>query len=300
MTKCGFCSTVGHNIRHCNSPRIQHIQTFIQTCATEESLLRYLYQCSAGALSIIMIFSYGASGVTSMNKQGKILYIRNKWRIDNHIAPPQPVFDLQQFCVDAAEQIYREVCIGDWNIATINDQSSEEIQDLIEPFMLNLVREIVNVSGNNYTVSLCIRDKLISLLGIEGELNNHIRVFFRRTLPIEHMRVAGIVVTPVARLQVPQQQVPHKPKFAQIQFCSTISDTINDFTCGICADDLSQETIPMLGCKHTLCSDCIIGQIKARTKSFISCPFCREEVKEIAVIDDTVRQNINTFITNEI
>jgi hypothetical protein len=250
-----------------------------------------------------MIFTYGASSIT-MSKRDKILYIRDKWRIDN---PVTPVVDHNQICQAEAERIYREVCIGDWNIATINEtniEETEELFDLIQPFILHLAREIVRVSRRNYTYSIDIRVKLVGLLSLEGggELNDNIRIFFRRSIQREYTRV---VRTPLDSLQqLPPsaragQLSSHKPKFAQIKFCSTIADTINDFTCGVCADDLSQQTMPVLGCKHALCSDCIIGQIKARAKSFICCPFCREEVTEISVNDDIVRNNLNSFITNE-
>jgi hypothetical protein len=258
-----------------------------------------------------MIFTYGASSIT-MSKRDKILYIRDKWRIDN---PVTPVVDHNQICQAEAERIYREVCIGDWNIATINEtniEETEELFDLIQPFILHLASEIVNITGNNYTYSRTIRDKLIRLLSLEGDFENHFRMFFRRAISIEHLYVAQnnrtlntVVRSPLDSLQqLPPparagQLSSHKPKFAQIKFCSTIADTINDFTCGVCADDLSQQTMPVLGCKHALCSDCIIGQIKARAKSFICCPFCREEVTEISVNDDIVRNNLNSFITNE-
>lgn len=318
MSKCGFCSTVGHNIRTCNSPRIQQILTVIEAIATtEDSLLRYLYQCSPATLSIIMIHSYGASGITSLNKQSKIMYIRNKWRIDNltagHQAPVMPVVDHNQICQAAANRIYTETCVRDWNIATINSDSTEETLDLVEPFILTLACEIVNTSGNNYTYSLSIRDKLIRLLRLEGAFENHTRMFLTRAITAQHnIRAFGIndnvnafVRTPLDSLQqlpppTPTRFAPHKPKFALIKFSSPISDTINDFTCGVCADELSQQTMPILGCKHALCSDCIIGQIKARTKSFICCPFCREEVKEVSLVDYIARNKLYSFMTNEI
>jgi hypothetical protein len=256
-----------------------------------------------------------------MNKRDKILFIRDKWRIDNAAAPapqqtqatapqatapqasapapqqaPIPVVDHNQICQSAAERIHRQICIREWDIAIISQENVEEIEDLIGPFILHLAREIVRVSGNNYTYSTSISEKLVRILCLEQEIQYDIITFLRREIPIEHIRVAGLPAQVVGGGQLTN----YKPKLVKIELCSTVANTINEFTCGICADDLSEQTMPILGCKHALCTDCIIGQIKARAKSFICCPFCRKEVTEIAVIDDKVRNNIKTFMSTEV
>lgn len=328
MTKCGFCKTEGHNIRTCNSPGLQaHIQ-FIQVNlqnTTEYLLLRYLSGCSTETLSLIMVFVYRASKST-MNKRDKILFIRDKWRIANAVTAPAPqqapapqapapaaqqapipVVDHNQICQTAADRIYRQICIREWDIAIISQENVEEIEDLIGPFILHLAREIVRVSGNNYTYSRSISEKLVRLLCLEQETQYNIMEFLRTAVPAEHIRVARIPIAPPVQAPAGQlvqvgggQLANYKPKFVKIELCSTVANTINEFTCGICADDLSKQTMPILGCNHALCSDCIIGQIKARAKSFICCPFCRKEVTEIAVIDDKVRNNIKTFMSTEV
>ena len=319
MTKCGFCKTQGHNIRTCNNPGLQaHIQ-FIQVNlqnTTEDLLLRYLSRCCTETLSLIMVFVYRASRST-MNKRDKILFIRDKWRIANAAAPapqqapaqqapapapqqaPIPVVDHNQICQTAADRIHRQICIREWDIAIISQENVEEIEDLIGPFILHLAREIVRVAGNNYTYSSVISEKLVRILCLEQEIQYDIITFLRREIPIEHIRVAGLPPAP-AQVVGGGQLTNYKPKLVKIELCSTVANTISEFTCGICADDLSKQTMPILGCKHALCTDCIIGQIKARAKSFICCPFCRKEVTEIAVIDDKVRNNIKTFMSTEV
>ena len=109
----------------------------------------------------------------------------------------------------------------------------------------------------------------------------------------QHIRVSEIIVARFRAQGLLQQAfVPHKPQFTAIQLIRADASEAEDYCCGICSDEFTKETLPTLGCQHTLCAECITGQIKARTKSCIKCPYCREEVTQISVRDEEVRNQL--------
>lgn len=72
--------------------------------------------------------------------------------------------------------------------------------------------------------------------------------------------------------------------------------------CMICMtgfESIESKEVPLLmGCEHICCTGCFITLAKTRTKSFINCPFCRQEIAECATPNkesmDLVLQTIKT------
>ena len=72
--------------------------------------------------------------------------------------------------------------------------------------------------------------------------------------------------------------------------------------CTICMTGFTSKNaneVPLLmGCEHVCCTGCFITLAKTRTKSFIKCPFCRQEVAECSTPNkesmDLVLQTIKT------
>jgi hypothetical protein len=97
----------------------------------------------------------------------------------------------------------------------------------------------------------------------------------------------------------PVVYIPHKPQFKEILLGYSPAKKSEEYSCGICGDEHTPETLPTLGCHHTMCYECISGQVKVRSKSSITCPFCREEVVQISVQDPTIREQISALVASE-
>ena len=91
---CGYCSGIGHTMRHCNSDAAQSLLAdYRRTCLiprTDEQLNDYFRSFTSDMLSIIM-YSYGASSV-SVNRAAKEQFIRE--RILQARGQPALVIDL--------------------------------------------------------------------------------------------------------------------------------------------------------------------------------------------------------------
>lgn len=222
---CGYCSRIGHTMRHCNSAAAQNLLAdYRRTCMTprtDEELNQYFRSFTSDMLSLIM-YSYGAISVF-VNRATKEQFIRE--RILQARGQPALVIDL--------------------TAPVIN-------QPVLQP----------------------------------GTPEGPPPPVIRRQVVRETM--AGLR----AQGLLPQAFVPHKPEFADIQLVRAVAADAEDYCCGICSDEFTKETISTLGCNHTICAHCITGQIKARTKSYIKCPFCREEVKQISVWDKESRNQL--------
>jgi len=246
--------------------------------------------------------------------------IRTCHNIDMRHSPNPPVQAAVPVPADArkivltnlAEELYRHICISNWDISII---TSDITRGVIQLMIAELTQHIVRLTRHEYRESFYIETRIIQLLRIRGELRDQISRYFTESICQEHDRlnnidrarfVSGVAfmipynINPAVREEVQQVFVPHKPQFSEIIICPDISAKSEDYICGVCAEEYTQTTIPTLGCSHTLCCDCIIGQIKARDKSCVKCPFCREEIATISVQDQEIRNTISGFIATEI
>lgn len=75
-------------------------------------------------------------------------------------------------------------------------------------------------------------------------------------------------------------------------------DTVEE--CVICVtkfDSNEATAVPlMMGCEHICCVGCFSTMAKSRTKSFITCPFCRSEVSECTVPNKETTEMVSTCI----
>ena len=163
---------------------------------------------------------------------------------------------------------------------------------MIETLSVCLIAETRNSMQN----SLFISKLIIKQFHLRRVIAPVIKNMFFNSIYREHRRVSEITIAELRAQGIlpPAQQafVPHKPHFTAIQLIRADASEAEDYCCGICSDEFTKETLPTLGCQHTLCAECITGQIKARTKSFIKCPYCREEVTQISVRDEEVRNQL--------
>lgn len=337
---CGYCSEIGHTMRHCNSAAAQRLLAdYRGTCMTprtDEELNRFLSSFTSDMLSLIM-YSYGASSV-SVNRSAKEQFIRERILqargVGNPPPPPpvvrqqvvhqiprspvgppplQAVHRVQPVRETMAEYkarmqleantLFDAVCVSAYRITRYTSDNAIGFGEMIEMLSVCLIAE----TRNSMPDSIFIMKLTIKKFHLPRAIAPTIKQFFLNSIYREHRRVSEITIAGLRAqgLLPPAQQqqvfVPHKPQFAAIQFFHIIdADEAEDYFCGVCSDEFTKETLPTLGCDHTLCAECITGLIKARSKSCIKCPYCREEVKQISVGDEVIRNRIYTLVTAEI
>ena len=318
---CGYCSGFGHTMRHCNSDAAQSLLAdYRQTCLiprTDEQLNDYFRSFTSDMLSIIM-YSYGASSV-SVNRAAKEQFIRE--RILQARGQPALVIDLtvveenqprflarspvgpppRQAVVREtmaaykarmqviADTLFYDVCVSAYGITRYTADNAIQFGEMFEMLSSYLIAE----TRNSMPESIRVMKLIIKKFHLPRAIAPVIKELFFNIIYRQHIRVSEIIVARFRAQGLLQQAfVPHKPQFTAIQLIRADASEAEDYCCGICSDEFTKETLPTLGCQHTLCAECITGQIKARTKSCIKCPYCREEVTQISVRDEEVRNQL--------
>ena len=328
---CGFCSENGHVMRNCNSNAARNLLGgYRATCVTvrsEEGMSIFLRSFTSDMLSIIM-YSYGATSV-SVNRSAKEQYIREKILQERARAAaqgqpaPSPVLiqappvvsqTTRQFIVRQegnqvtrvleqmsvykarmkiiADTLFNVICETAYGITRYTPENHERFLE-----MLRLLSEAIIIQTNNSVHEAFLLAKFITKkFRIHNLIIEQFKSLFARLIETSSIRMNMIGPAPIPN----QTFVPHVPKFGTIQMYNSLAKEAEDYICGICSDEFTQKTIATLGCEHTLCCECISGQIKARTKSCIKCPYCREEVRLISVEDAKIRHKIFKVVSDEI
>ena len=321
---CGYCSGIGHTMRHCNSDAAQNLLAdYRRTCLiprTDEQLNDYFRSFTSDMLSIIM-YSYGASSV-SVNRAAKEQFIRerilqargqpalviditvveqnqSRFQPRSPVGPPprQAVVRETMAAYKArmqfeADTLFDVVCVSAYRITRYTADNAILFGEIIEMLSTCLIAE----TRNSMPESVRVMKLIIKKFHLPRAIAPSIKQFFFNAIYIEHRRISEITIAELRAQGIlpPAQQafVPHKPQFTAIQLIRADASETEDYCCGICSDEFTKETLPTLGCQHTLCAECIRGQITARTKSYIQCPYCREEVTQISVRDEEVRNQL--------
>ena len=191
-----------------------------------------------------------------------------------------------------ADTLFDVVCVSAYRITRYTADNAILFGEMIEMLSSCLIAE----TRNSMPESVRVMKLIIKKFHLPRAIAPSIKQFFFNAIYIEHRRISEITMNGLRAqgLLPPAQQafVPHKPQFTAIQLIRADASEAEDYCCGICSDEFTKETLPTLGCQHTLCAECIRGQITARTKSYIQCPYCREEVTQISVRDEEVRNQL--------
>lgn len=326
---CSICAQVGHNIRTCNSIIVQHISDEFQNVSSMVQLENFFKKHTSEKLSIIML-AYGATYV-SVNRSNKEEYIRERWREEEQLRrlaqqqqqqpqpsrpqppvveepeePEEPVRDtfIQLYMTPGgvvsgqelkilADQLSAFVC----SVFNLDHIRTTTIFDASAKVMFTVLSEMIfeNTRHTHVNAGLMVAKRIFKKLKIPRNDPLQLNLLLQRTIIFMFQRVEERL-----RQQQQQQFIPHIPAFQNIQICYSSSSKTDDYTCGICAEEYTKKTIPTLNCAHTLCLDCIKGQIAARKKSFITCPYCREEVSQISVGDVAIQNKLKFMVSKEV
>jgi hypothetical protein len=239
----------------------------------------------------------------------KIQYIRLRWIQELVSAPaleavpalapfvsasPMSRRVLLQFTADS---VFESACI------LFGGQNEMFSAANLYPLFSFIGESIVLVTVESYDALDYVSKKIFHKLQIPRNTPNGTRGFYNSCMVQAFQRATQNRLNErieFARLhpEVEQVYVSHKPMFKEILLGCDPAKKSEEYSCGICGDEHTQETLPTLGCDHTMCCECITGQVNARTKSYITCPFCRIEVVQISVQDSTIREQISALVAS--
>ena len=69
-----------------------------------------------------------------------------------------------------------------------------------------------------------------------------------------------------------------------------------DAECPICYTEMTNDSMVQLGCAHSFCGDCIIGQIKSSRKPTSECGLCRATISECRSTSKKLLQKLSSSI----
>ena len=66
--------------------------------------------------------------------------------------------------------------------------------------------------------------------------------------------------------------------------------------CDICYESHKKSKFVKLDCGHEFCKNCIKKTLKNETKTYITCAFCRSEIKTLELRNSSVKKELNMYI----
>ena len=327
MSICSFCGIYGHNIKSCNDQCVDHLLDLYKKISNASDLLAFFCASTTSMLSIIML-DYNSCVSVSISKKMKEKFIREHWLVwlakqqeDRLYTRVYWVSNNSTYNPEAIINVVEEIAEISAELKTKKDRLNS-----LTTGIYNFICEEYVISNNDDIITSLFHSfytifKEIATIIIEETSNNVNESFTIGKLILKKLNVIDkdykiILFNEIRRKLYDQtvrrilaeDQASFKPTIAPIKI-SKIKDDVKetdvtkdkeDYSCGICSEEfLTNTTIPNLGCGHMLCYDCVKGMLVARTKSFISCPFCREEISKIYIDDDNVRVEMMVlFVTN--
>ena len=194
-----------------------------------------------------------------------------------------------------ADTLFNVICVTAFGITRYTSGNHVRFVE-----MIRLLSEAVMIQSHNSVNESCLlATYIIKRFRVPIEIRGQITDIFFGLIMAESSRIRMSNLPAQPQPSLAQFYIPHVPKFGAIKMGNSLAKEAEDYTCGICFDDFTQKTIATLGCEHTMCAECIVGEIKARTKSCIKCPYCREEIHTISVEDPKIRNQIFKVVRDE-
>jgi hypothetical protein len=262
-SRCSFCKCTGHNIRNCSDPDIDILHRsaqfmYLTTC-------RYLKRRpNAEKTHKIWLDKLSTS-------EYKILARLNRLDTNSRTKRNEYREKLHTYYIGYAENELR------------NDHSPNAMP-IISIYSANLFAGIVTTEQTLrfaiYTLDNMIKQSgrtLLDMARFRIWLNNNIE-FYNRLHHNEPSMVAPVVAV-------------KKP--IKINYNASLMKESHD-ECPICYTDMTNDTMVQLGCCHSFCGDCIIGQIKSTNKPTVDCAMCRSTISQCSSASNQLLQKISS------
>ena len=271
MSKCGCCGENGHSVVKCTSVMVTSLVVhFTETLPTEDAP-DFIQHLNTWQLTAMINYLNGPNPRHSkMRKPVKIAVLKNKL---NYIKSAEDSVRMAtpRGYNEFATNLYTTLCVEFEPITATTELNvfrtiiRKAVESIIRTYTAyDLVRLV-----NQHFVRQCLPSGLHSLCQMISVRYIHSTFYFLQ----EEARMAAFSKSHLKKLEI----VVHTNKAA------TFQDTEE---CQICVDPENNE-FARLNCSHVLCKGCVADIAERREKSFILCPFCREEIKNIEVLNDT-------------
>jgi len=267
--KCSFCQCRGHNIRNCNHPDIDKLDQCAQ--------YMYLYTCHY--LRIYPNRENIHKKWLDNLSMSEYKILAKLYRLDTNSRTRRHEFQqkLHTYCIERAEaDVRNERPTNPRHILVI--YSAELLHRIVTDegtmhFMVSILRDIIIQSGRN----------LLDMNRISNWLNNQMQVYYR----IMHR-----MQQPMTRYHWPA--VPSKNPIKMNYNVSLANESHDE--CPICYTEMTNDSMVQIGCNHSFCGDCIIGQIKSTHKPSVDCAMCRTAINECSSASSELLQKISSTL----
>ena len=271
MSKCGCCGEKNHSVIMCISDMIPNLVKLTTETLTAGEALEFIHKgLNTWQLTAILNYLNGKNPRHSkMHKHVKIDTIVdkiNQLKIAENSgrnARPREYYDFATTLFTRLSTEFGPIT-GTTDLTLFRTIIRKAIESMIRTFgEYDMVRLV-----NQHFVWQCLPTGLHSLCQMVSV--RYINCAF--TFIQEEARMAAYSKRHLKNLEI----IVHTNKEA------TFQDTKE---CQICANPENNE-LAQLNCGHVMCKKCVSDIAERREKSFILCPYCREEINHLEVVSD--------------
>lgn len=268
---CSFCRKVGHNITTCDSEPIRNFRrntlNFIQSRSEEprqlgSSFLDYLLNQALYAPNVVRAFAIRYCGSNTRSNMDRCIELIIQY-FTSHIQ----------------------------NVET-NNQSIWEIQpaeesQIVEPEQTEPIShlDLRQFRRNEFSE--------LDLDYLEMEYRNYDRNY---DINLYEMTVFMNIITTIN-----EGSALLNTKFNIKTKISEKKDDLHEkCECNICYEEHEKEKFIKLDCGHEFCKDCIIQSLQNEIRKIPCCAFCRADIKNFEIKNESIKIEFDEFISNEI
>jgi len=286
MSKCGCCGEYGHSVSKCRSSLISEaVVVLTETPLDEMSLtdaVLFLRQMTTWKLTAMLNYLGNLERVTTRNrkmkKNVKIGILVNVWRQIKRtdvIGSNEPRRQYKVY----ADELFVKLCQerGVTNIVDTN-------WNFLKEFLKSAIYEMIDEFHHYDLVKLVNQHFLENLQEV------------RTAGLIASRRYINNIYTSIQEEAVYAAKV-NKDHLKPLQI--SVNSTVNlelkeNKECVICVDP-QNNTFVQANCGHVICQVCVLEIASQREKSFILCPFCREEISALNMTHEQDEDSVNNL-----
>ena len=264
---CSFCKCTGHNIRNCSHPdteRLHRSAMFMYLTTT-----RYLKaHPNTEKTHELWLDHLSTSEYRILSKLV---------RLDTNSRTTRSEYQekLHTYYIQYAENELRND--PSTNARTILEMYLHPNNNLLSTLLSGFVTNENAMRFALDKLNMLIKNSrryLIDMNRIRFWLNNHMNSYFG-VVPYQPRVVLKKIPT-----------ITHNPSLA--------SESHDE--CPICYTEMTNDSMVQLGCCHSFCGDCIIGQINSSKKSTSDCAMCRSTISECRSASEKLLEKITKDI----
>jgi hypothetical protein len=271
MPKCGCCGEKDHSVIMCTSDMIPNIVKLTTETLTAEEALEFIHKgLNTWQLTAILNYLDGRNPRHSkMHKHVKIDTFVDKVNqlkiAENSVRSSRPG-EYYEFATTLYTRLSTEYgpITATTDLTVFRTIIRKAIESMIRRYTAyDMVRLV-----NQHFIWQCLPTGLHSLC---------------QMVSIRYINCAFTLIQEEARmLAFSKKHLKNLDITVHTNKAATFQDTKE---CQICVDPDNTE-FAQLNCGHVLCKRCVSDIAERREKSFVLCPYCREEIKEVEVLSD--------------